>query len=380
MKVKMKKVAIMTLNGYYNYGNRLQNYALQKVIESLGFECETILNTTCKKNRMNDRIKRFINLSFSDKYLLISKKFNSNKHNKQKIHELDESRMELFKEFSNKNINETNFSIELGKVPHDLERNYEYIVAGSDQVWNPNYDIVSELNFLTFAPKQKRVSYAASFGVSTIPDKYKKSYTRWLEDMNFISVREEAGAKIVKKLTGRDAQVLVDPTMLLTKEEWMNVSNQSIAKSDKKYLLTYFLGGIPKEYKSTIDTISNKYNLDIVNLCDIEYPEHYVTGPSEFIDYINSASVFFTDSFHGCVFSLLLETPFVVCNRAGQTSETSMHSRIDTFIKKFKLESRLFSNLNENNLFENDYSESNKLLDQERKKSWRYLKESLNIK
>lgn len=156
--------------------------------------------------------------------------------------------------------------------------------------------------------------------------------------MDKLSVREEAGAKIIKDLTGRDAEVLVDPTMMLTREKWLSIAKEAPNKPKGKYLLTYFLGGVPSKYKRQIKNIAERNNLEIINLADIRDKETYITGPSEFIDYINSCSILCTDFFHGTVFSILMEKPFIVFERMGTSS--SMFSRINTLLDKFDLNSR----------------------------------------
>lgn len=203
--------------------------------------------------------------------------------------------------------------------------------------------------------------------------------------MNKLSVREEDGAKIIKELTGRDAIILVDPTMMLTKEKWLSISKEAENKPKGKYLLTYFLGNISNENKKIIKLIASKNDLSIVNLANIKDYKTYLADPSEFIDYINSASILLTDSYHGTIFAILLEVPFIVFNREG--SLHSMNSRIDTLLSKFKLESRRADNLfydknnllDSNKLFEVDYSHVPLILDAERKKAYDYLKEVLNL-
>lgn len=376
----MKKIGILTLNGYFNYGNRLQNYALQEFINMNGFECETIINDTIidksslfEINKKN-KIKNLLDKDFRQIYSAINKRINS-----KKINDINNERTKLFKDFSRKYINETKFSIKYGEIDKNLETKYDYFITGSDQVWNPFDFKVSEVSFLTFAPKHKRISYAPSFGVYDIPQQERENYKKWLSEMKHISVREDAGAKIVKELTGKEVPVVIDPTMILTKEQWLSVAKKSKAKPKKKYLLTYLLGEGSKEHKQKIKKISEKYNLEIVNLGTIKDVEHYVTGPSEFIDYINDASIFFTDSFHGCVFSMLLDTPFVVCTRVGQDSKTSMESRIDTFLEKFELKERRYSNINNIDIFQCDYTKSNELLEKERKIAMDYLSDALNV-
>lgn len=368
----MDKIAIVTLNGYYNYGNRLQNYALENILASFDYNIETLINTTfSEKNEKIDKsnISVFLKGSLSKKMEMVYLKIN-----KDKILMLNNQRNNKFKEFSREFIKESNIEININGIPSGLSDYYKYFIAGSDQVWNPNDSVVSELNFLTFAPKEKRLTYAPSFGVSKIPLEYKENYKKWLSDIDNISVREEAGAKIIKELTGKEATVVIDPTMLLDKEKWLSIAKEDKNKPNKEYLLTYFLGDISKECKKKIKALKRKYDLEVVNIANINNKKYYVSGPSEFIDYINSAKIFITDSFHGCVFSLLMETSFIVCDRNGHSKSENMSSRIDTFVKKFDLESRKFENIKDYELFNNDYEEAKLILEKEREKAWNYLK------
>lgn len=364
----MKKAAIITLNGYFNYGNRLQNYALQEILRSLGLSVETIIVDRNKKN------------NYVNKKITISRVLNKARyivHNK-KYRKYELKRVEKFKCFTDDYITETNFSISDTDIPDDLSSRYDYFVIGSDQVWNPYLINGSSIFFATFSPKEKRVAYAPSFGISSIPDEFKENYKNWLFDMKSLSVREEAGAKIVKNLTGRDADVLIDPTLMLSKEQWVSIAKPDSNKIQQEYLLTYFLGKVSNENYKKIKKIAFEHNLKIINLASLKDKNSYVVDPSEFIDYINSASVFFTDSFHGCVFSILLEKPFVVFERIGKGP--SMNSRINTLLSKFNMKSRHWNDIKENaDMFNVDYSHIPDILESERHKAFKYLKNALNI-
>ena len=109
-------------------------------------------------------------------------------------------------------------------MPDDLSDQYDYFITGSDQVWNPNYLYGSSIYFLAFAPKHKRIAFAPSFGVSEIKPEYVERYKEWLSGMHRLSVREDDGAKIIKRINRKRRPVLVDPTMLLTKEKWLSIA------------------------------------------------------------------------------------------------------------------------------------------------------------
>src|SRR5699024_5866974 len=177
------------------------------------------------------------------------------------LDKLNRNRETRFKEFSKKYINETPFSITEFYLPENYLEKYEYFITGSDQVWNPYFTNASPLYFLTFAPKNKRIAYSPSFGISEIPKENVANYSQWLKEMKAISVREKAGADIIKNLTNRDSPVLADPTLLLTKEEWLKIAKPAVDKPQKDILLTYFLGEISKKTQKLIKRNKKKYKL-----------------------------------------------------------------------------------------------------------------------
>lgn len=379
----MKKIGIITLNGYVNYGNRLQNYALQEILKSLGFYVETILVETNDNNKNEnsnviDKIKKIKGIRIPQMFNKITFKFWYYIH-KDKIEKYNIKRVEKFINFTHAYILETKYSINDNKVPSDLSSKYDYFVTGSDQVWNPEYTKGSFIYFLSFAPKNKRIAYSPSFGLSNISVEYLEDYRTFISEMASLSVREEAGAKIIKELTGRDAPVLLDPTLILSKKKWLSISKQASNKPQGRYLLTYFLGQGMKENINNIKQIAYENKLEIINLAYIKDFVTFTADPSEFIDYINSSSVFFTDSFHGCVFSILLEKPFVVFDRVENSP--SMNSRIDTLLSTFDLQSRKWDNIRTNEqIFNVDYNHTYPILETERKKALDYLKKALNVK
>lgn len=372
----MKKIGILTINDYSNYGNRLQNYALQELLKSLGFNVDTIVNLSNETDPSEKSIiEKVISKSPKEMCKLIKEKIHY-KFNKKEIDEIKNKKIISFKKFTKKHISEYAEKIEYDNIPKELNEKFDFFVTGSDQVWNPNYRNGSNIDFLTFADKKKRISYAPSFGIADIPDEYKLNYKTWINEMNHLSVREEAGAKIIKDLTGRDVSVVLDPTMMISRENWLSIASESYTKPKSKYLLTYFLGNITKEYKKFIEDISIENNLEIVNLGDINDKERYSVDPGEFIDYINSASVFFTDSFHGAVFSILLRRPFVVMERVEYGA--SMGSRIDTLLNKFNLTDRKWSRIGKSaDIFNVKYDNIDEILGEEQKKSLEYLKKAL---
>ena len=371
----LKKIGLVTIVDYKNYGNRLQNYAGQQVLKSLGYDVITIVNKPLKNkaSRKRNILKLLRGKSIDD---IVRKALRVMDRKKRKS--AFENKVERFKQFSNTYIQESNFIISADSVPNNFENEFDYFVVGSDQVWNPNYRKGSPIDFLTFVPQEKRVAYAPSFGVATIPSEHTENYRKWLSEFKSLSVREDAGADIISDLTNREAVVLVDPTIMLTKKEWLDIAKAHILKPENPYLLTYFLGEIPKEVKALISMLSKKNNLEVVNLGSYEQIERYAVDPSEFIDYINSADIFLTDSFHGAVFSIILEKQFIVFNRVSKVP--SMNSRIDTLLTKFSLIDRKWESVKlTQDYFGADFSHTVPIFEYERTKAYNYLKSALDI-
>ena len=372
----MKKIGIVTIIDYTNYGNRLQNYAVQEVLKSLGCKVETLVYETIKENKNESRIASFIEKlrRNTPKKIIISIE---ERIKKRMLMKLLESKRLKFKQFTKKHILETRFLIS-DELENEVVNQFNYFVVGSDQVWNPFFRKGSPIDFLTFAQKNKRIAYAPSFAVSSIPSEYINVYSSWISDMAYLSVREDSGAKIIKQLTGRDAIVLVDPTLMLSREKWLSIATSAVNKPKQRYLLTYFIGNLSNARRKKIKSIAIKNDLEIVNLCSLKDKERYITDPGEFIDYINSASIFLTDSFHGTIFSILLEKPFVIFDREEKIQ--SMNSRIDTLLSKFKLESRKEDNIDlKGSIFEMDYLHIPLILEAERKKTIDYLNIALDL-
>lgn len=151
--------------------------------------------------------------------------------------------------------------------------------------------------FLRFAKKDKRVSYAASFGVSMIPENQISDYTKALLEFKRISVREDAGASIIKNLCNREAQVVLDPTLLLDKCQWECIQKKMLnIQTDSPYILTYFLGEMPENAKDYIEkAFSIKGEMKIYNLAKQNEKDLYALGPSEFIYMISHAKLILTD-------------------------------------------------------------------------------------
>lgn len=361
------KIGKITLDGYNNYGNVLQNYALNIILENYG-EVESIWHTSeevMPKTWWHWGWKEPI------KFVLNYKGFRSKIFSD--FHGMEMVRQGKIKDWCDRYISIRKAQADLRELDHE----YDYFVVGSDQVWNPYFSNLNHF-FLFFVPPEKRIAYAASISCPEISKNKLPIYEKGLVEMPFISMREQQGAYMVKEICGRDVPVLIDPTMLLSPNEWRKVSRQPAWYRGEDYILTYFLGRRPNVVKG----LGQATGLKVVNLLDKELYEHYVTGPDEFLWAIEHAELVYTDSFHGTVFSILFNTPFVVCDRVGSTVTEKMGSRIDTLLGYFGLGNRRGTKATDyvidNPLDNPDWSKVEKVLENERMRASDYLNLALS--
>lgn len=347
----MKKVGILTLNGNGNFGNRLQNYALQTFLKRTE-NAETIWVTNVGKIKTRQVLKKILG-SVLSKY----------------------ERQKNFVCFTDRFIKPHYF-----ESFDKLDKVYDKFIVGSDQVWNCTFNGFNDNYFLLFSEKKNNISYSASFGIDSIPEQYKEEYINGLNNFKHLSVREDAGKRIVKELINRDdVEVLVDPTMLLTDEEWINISKKPKIYKKEKFVLNYFLGDLSENRKNAIKDFAEKNGCKIINILDKRDP-YYSCGPREFLFLEKNAYMICTDSFHSSVFALLFNRPFVVFDRE-EKNMNNMSSRLDTLIEKFKLVNRKYNGINiTNGNFEHDYTEAYAILEKERIKSRDFLLKAINDK
>ncbi|MBM6834299.1 polysaccharide pyruvyl transferase family protein [Megamonas hypermegale] len=372
------KVAIVTLPGHFNYGNRLQNYALQEFISNYAEIVETLW---FGKNEWDNpfaylpELKRnkFDKIYFKNflKYILNWK----GARKKEKNYGKDCIRQYNIKKFSDKYIN-IKYDYKIDERLNDI---YDYFIVGSDQIWFLSMDF-SYIRFLRFAKIDKRIAYAPSFGISKLPNKNinKNKLKQFFNEMKSISIREKAGANILYNLIGKDVPVLVDPTILLSKEKWQKLELKPKWYNGEKYILTYFLGNP----SLIIENLAKKNDWKIYNLMDSNNLDLYVSKVEEFLFLIHHAELVVTDSFHGTVFSILMNTPFLVVNRQ-QKGVADMTSRIDTLIELFGYQDRYIvngeCNLSDEEILYMDFNNVKVIQEREIKRSTAYLKKALNL-
>lgn len=367
-----EKIAIVTLYDNVNFGNKLQNYAVQRCFELMGFDVETL---PCSRQLLPRRgVKIFIKR-------LVHRILQANgfEKEKRKYVEALSKRRENIKAFSDEYIK---IGADCGYTNIKGKFEVKYFVAGSDQVWHYMKRGIKTLEYflLMFATPSQRLTIAPSFGFDEFPKKYLKTYKKGLEGFEYLSVREERGAELIKELTGKYATVLLDPTMLIDTSEWLKILKKPSQYVNDNYIFVYALGGFNGKVKEKICTLADDLGLQVIDIMDIDSDYYIHTRPDEFLYWIHNAKLVVTDSFHASVFSILFNRPFVVTERSDIKG---MGSRLDTLFNKFGISGRHFDELKDgfdtagavrDALFTVDYSGVPEVLKAERKKAAEFYK------
>ena len=316
----MKKVGIITFYDNQNYGNRLQNLAVQTILEEYGFKAESIV---------------FIDIRYKWRWrtLAFRKYFQG-----MILGDAKASRIYHFQNFDKKYA-KTKYLLKTGKpIPVEQLSNYDYFVTGSDQVWNLTFKIVvsnEDFYFLSFTEDDKKICISPSIGDGVIPEGYKERVRQLLSGFRYLSCREKQGAQVISRITGRECEWLIDPTLFVSQEQWKNVF--SLKESSRSpYIFLYFLDGISNELSRHIEEYAAAGGYTIINPSDL-HGGFYGIDPAVFIELLTNARMVFTDSFHVTAFSINFHVPFYVFDR---NIVPDMSSRIESVCEAFCLKNR----------------------------------------
>ena len=334
------KIGLITIVKVNNYGAELQATATQKFLELMGYETEIIDYCYYKTWNFKDTkmSEPFVPMGMKDRLVywvkyrviafLVACVF-------PLINKKVAVRSMRFAQFHRDNTKMSRQYMSMDEL-YGAKMDYDVYMVGSDQVWNPAASSSIEPYFLTFAPKgAKKVTYASSFGVSRIISELEKQYAELLTNIDSISVREQTGVELVKKLTGKKAELVLDPTLLLTKEQWKPMMKQYPGIS-RRYILIYQL--LP-----SADLPALALKLSKENSCVVYYLTKraygikvskgikaiYDAGPAEFLSLIENAVCVVTNSFHGVAFSINFNTPFYAVLNPNRESNARIESLLD---------------------------------------------------
>lgn len=371
-------IGIITYHRSINYGAILQAYALQKTLVNMGHSPE-IIDYAYPRFGVESgsrflRMRHFVWRRIFERALVGT------------VREVksDDFRRQNFRQSAQKYLN--------SKTLHSDPPLYDAYITGSDQVWNPRVNNNDSSFYLTFAPDGKRrISYAASFGVSQIHEEYCSTYAQWLAQIDNISVREVEGNQIVRELTGRDVEIALDPSLLLDQDEWNKIA--APYESSKPYILCYYMPGdklVNKSITLLARQISIHTDWRIVCIGQKEYMRLktrqcsvFDAGPADFLGLFQNASFVVTNSFHGTAFSIIYRKPFLVPINQDLPPKKALTSRISTLLKTLELDHRLLPagvDHRGKDLVDLDYRPVEPILEREKQRSIKFLKNALKGK
>lgn len=304
MSVHNKTVGIITMHRVQNYGSVLQAYALEKFVSRLGYEAKVIdyifPNKYHARPIRNNKVSLMEKLKFRLLYRV--------KIQRRRFHD-----------FITKYINTTDTVFRTREAISANPPIFDIYITGSDQVWNYESMNGDPTFFCDFAKSKPRVSFASSFARDVISDKFKDSYASLLRGYEELGVRELSAVDIIRDLIGKHAEVVCDPTLLLSPAEYDDLRSVKRINNGKPYILAYILDYAYNPYPtiiSVIDKARKELGIDVIYLHANSINNYHLgksitdAGPKEFLQLISQASFVVTSSFHGVAFSLNFGIPF----------------------------------------------------------------------
>jgi len=359
----------------FSYGAILQAYALQEILVDMGHISEII--DYCNPQMGITALSRYHRVRhFVWQGIVKRTSVGMERQKRTKEFRLKHLRLSARKYYDRETL-------------HSVPPLYDAYITGSDQVWNPRINNNDSSYFLTFVPSGKRrISYAASFGVSQIQDRFVSDYGEWLKQIHCLSTREIEGKQIIEQITGRDAEIVLDPTLLLDQKQWNRIAISY--KCLKPYVLCYYMPGDKEVNKSITELarqVSTLTGWGIICIGQKEYMRLHPwrrsifdAGPAEFLGLFQNASFVVTNSFHGIAFSVNYRKPFFAPINQSLLAEKALSSRITTLLKTFKLEHRLLpvgKGLPSESILDVDYQPVEMILQEEKQKSIDFLRNAL---
>ena len=374
------KIKTITCHDVYNYGASLQAYALQKYLSKLTHNVE-IIDYLPDYLLVNYRVcwKRYNVLPESRLY-----KYRSNflvdfayrvKKSFKKIRFIIEKhgRKVAFDKFKRERLICTDRTYSSCEEMREANLQADLFIAGSDQIWNPLFTNGRDPSFYLQFTKAKKISYAASFGVSLLGDEDRNNMRKWISSFSAVSVREKTGIKLLKSLGLINGVQVCDPVFLLNKEEWLKIESNKYNKDPK--IVVYNLGELDPIIKECALSLSRKTGYKIYSIEErgnINYADIRVknAGPSEFIELFGTAAHVVTNSFHATAFSIIFNIDFYTFIKNNTSS------RIVDVLTDFGLQQRLNSKVYEGSI---DWRKISDRTDDYKAKGVNYLKDQLKL-
>ncbi len=337
------RIAILTFNNTHNFGAELQSYALQQFLIGMGHEALHVCTSSYHRgNSIKSKIKAFLSKESDrryDEFISNRLKFYPGKYDEGSIFELNDK--------------------------------FDAFLSGSDQVWNVANG-VNPIFFQQSVPDDKlKLSYAASVGISAIPEMYADEVSRSLSRFDAISVRESDAVKLLCNYTDKDISQNIDPVFLLPAEKWDEVAGERIEK--KPYIFVYGTQ-MTDEIKQVAYKIQKETGYQIISVFRMLKAKSVdeKIGPEEFVNYVKYADYVVTTSFHCTAFSIIYHKNLV------EVLHSTTGSRAKNLLESFNQTDSIYSDgFNLNKTW--DYSETDALIEHFREESQSYLSAALNV-
>lgn len=385
----MKPIGLVTCYSHHNYGSMLQAYATEMIMQQMGLPFQTIAYTKPRNYMTVNKYLYYLKkLLIADWNMYLGKRRIAKiKAKNPEFRKNGEERDRMFDDFA-RDFFHTSACPRNRKELEAMAANYSAFLVGSDQLWRT--DSVEHGYFtLEWVPDGiRKVAYSTSIGVKEVPWFQVKKNKWFMNRFDHIALREQSACDLVYKLTGRKVQVVLDPTLLFTGEQWMEIQ-QKEPLTNGKYIFCYLLGNNPSQ-REFIKRVKDKTGYKIVALLHLDdyVPSDdafadeapYNVGPCEFLNYIRNAEFVFTDSFHCSVFSILYKKNFFTFSRFAENAKQSTNTRIDNLLHITGLEDRRMTNektVNDIINFKGSFNRVDEKLDVLRASSMAYLKNAL---
>ena len=384
----MKKAGLCVRYDCNNFGSMLQILATQKAIKMMGWDYEIVRYDKGTLLFYLTNITRVFNPYFMKGKIELFKK-KRKLGNYPEIRKGNSDRNRRIADYREKYIGPYSVVYRGYSKLKEAARQYDSVIVGSDQLWTPA-GIKSKFYNLLFVPDRiRKISFATSFGVGEIPESQIKMTRKYLNRIDFLSTREIKGADIIRNLTGREAKVALDPTLLFDSKEWEEIFPAKKLMNEP-YILAYFLGA-NEEHRDAVEKLKKETGLKVVTIPfmdvfverDLTFGDEklFNVGPVEFLNLIRNAEYICTDSFHGSVFSILNHKKFLTFNRTNNNDKHTRNSRIDSLFSLLNLEERRYRQgveIREALEKKIDYKYVDERLEDLRKETFEFLDNALN--
>ncbi|MEZ8229355.1 polysaccharide pyruvyl transferase family protein [Vibrio splendidus] len=374
----MKKVGLITYHASHNIGSMLQTYAMQYILTN--------------KYKMDVEVIDFSSKAQQNMYSMFPTPNSIKGLGRVGINLLTypilKSRFNDYELFITKHFNLTCGSFEYDYQLKELSEKYDYIIAGSDQIWNVNCEDFSDAYFLPFKTKAKKIAYAPSLGGRNIlkSDVNLDKYKGFINDFDYLSVREENGKKWLEELSENTFDVVADPTILVNRDVWEDLSHEVEYEGD--YIFFYGVPFSPKTYDIVCE-ISKKLNLPVIML-DAKsyiYRGNFARGiklwkhcsPSDYLGLIKNSKLVITTSFHGSIFASIFRKNFWAITFKETNKDDD---RISVLFEQLNLTERLIYIEDHDNyelLSDVDYSSYDADITKFRERSFEFLDDALGF-